>query len=73
MNECIAKLKAGGKFEDLAKEYSDGPSGPRGGDLGEFGRGAMVPAFDKELFKMKVGDVSGVVETPFGYHIIYRY
>ena len=73
LNECIAKLKAGGKFEDLAKEYSDGPSGPRGGDLGEFGRGAMVPAFDKELFKMKVGDVSGVVETPFGYHIIYRY
>ncbi|MFK7818024.1 MAG: peptidylprolyl isomerase [Planctomycetaceae bacterium] len=73
LNECIAKLKAGGKFEELAKEYSDGPSGPRGGDLGEFGQGQMVKEFDETLFKMKSGETSGVVETQFGYHIIYRY
>ena len=73
LNECIAKLKAGSEFEELAKEYSDGPSGPRGGDLGTFEEGQMVPAFDKVLFAMEVGSVSDVVETPFGYHIIYRY
>jgi parvulin-like peptidyl-prolyl isomerase len=73
LNECIGKLKAGGKFETLAAEYSDGPSGPRGGDLGEFGQGQMVKEFDAVLFKMKPGETSGVVETAFGYHIIYRY
>ena len=73
LQECIAKLKSGSKFEDLAKEYSDGPSGPRGGDLGSFGQGQMVPEFDKVLFKMKPGAVSDVVKTDFGYHIIYRY
>lgn len=73
MQECIAKLKKGEKFEELAKEYSDGPSAPRGGDLGEFAEGMMVPAFDKAIFGMKVGGVSDVVETDFGFHIIYRY
>lgn len=71
--ECIAKLKAGAKFADLAREYSDGPSGVRGGDLGEFPEGAMVPAFNDAAFALKVNGVSDVVETPFGYHIIYRY
>ena len=73
MNECIAKLKEGTEFEALAEEYSDGPSGPRGGDLGKFERGQMVAEFDKVLFEMEVGTVSDVVETMFGYHIIYRY
>lgn len=73
LQECIAKLKAGSKFEDLAKEYSDGPSGKNGGDLETFREGRMVPPFDAALFKMKVGGVSSVVETDFGYHIIYRY
>ena len=73
IEECIKKLAEGGKFEELAKEYSDGPSGPRGGDLGEFSEGQMVPAFDAALFKMKTGETSGVVETEFGFHVIYRY
>ena len=73
LNECIAKLEAGAEFEELAKEYSDGPSGPRGGDLGEVEVGAMVPQFENVLFATDVGGVSDVVETDFGYHIIYRY
>lgn len=61
------------KFEDLVKEYSDEPNaGARGGDLGKFPKGAMVPEFQNALDKMKVGDVSDIVETPFGYHVILR-
>jgi peptidyl-prolyl cis-trans isomerase C len=60
----------GANFEDLAKTMSDGPSGPRGGDLGEFGRGQMVPEFDAVVFTMKPGEVSEVVKTQFGYHVI---
>jgi parvulin-like peptidyl-prolyl isomerase len=73
IDEVVTKSKAGSKFEDLAKEYSDGPSAPRGGDLGEFPEGAMHPKFNEAVFALKVGATSGVVETPFGYHIIYRY
>ena len=73
IKEAIAKLEKGEKFEALAKEYSDGPSKTQGGDLGEFGTGQMVPAFDKAAFACKVGGVSDIVETPFGYHVIYRY
>lgn len=57
-------------FADLAQEYSDGPSGPQGGDLGLFGPGIMMPAFEEAAFALEVGEVSQVVETPFGYHII---
>lgn len=71
--EVLAKAEAGENFEDLAREYSDGPSAPRGGDLGSFGRGAMVPAFEDAAFGLDVGQVSGIVQTPFGYHIIQRY
>ena len=73
IKECLKKSAEGQKFEDLAKEYSDGPSGPEGGDLGEFGKGMMHPAFEKATFACEVGKVTDVVETPFGYHIIYRY
>jgi parvulin-like peptidyl-prolyl isomerase len=73
LQECVAKVKAGEKFAILAAEYSDGPSGPRGGDLGEFGEGAMHPAFNDAAFALKKGAVSGIVETPFGFHIITRY
>ena len=59
-------------FGELAKKYSDGPSGPKGGNLGRFGRGQMVPAFDKAVFALKPGEISGIVETPFGYHVIKR-
>jgi peptidyl-prolyl cis-trans isomerase C len=59
------------KFEDLAqKESDDVGSGSRGGDLGEFARGQMVPEFEKAAFEAKPGDVTPVVRTQFGYHII---
>lgn len=66
----LKKVKGGGDFAALAKENSDCPSKDRGGDLGLFGRGQMVPAFETAAFGMKVGDISDVVETQFGYHII---
>jgi parvulin-like peptidyl-prolyl isomerase len=60
------------KFGDLAKKHSEGPSGPRGGDLGAWPKGRMVPAFDQAIEKMKIGEVSDPVESPFGYHVILR-
>jgi peptidyl-prolyl cis-trans isomerase C len=66
----LTKVKEGGDFAALAKENSDCPSAANGGDLGLFGRGQMVKEFEDTAFGMKVGDVSGVVETQFGYHII---
>lgn len=60
-------------FEELVKEYSDEMgAGARGGDLGKFPKGAMVPEFQAGLEKTKVGEVSDLVETPFGYHVILR-
>ena len=72
----IEKLKAdisgGADFAELAREHSDCPSGRAGGDLGQFGRGQMVPEFETTAFGMNVGDTSDVVETDFGYHLIQR-
>ena len=59
-------------FAALAKQYSDDPGGKNGGDLGTFKKGAMTPAFEDAAFKLKVGEISGVVETSFGFHIIKR-
>jgi len=59
------------KFIELAKVHSTGPSGPKGGDLGYFAQGQMVPEFDAKVFSMKVGTISNPVKTQFGYHIIY--
>lgn len=59
-------------FAEEAKKNSDCPSGQEGGSLGWFGRGMMVPEFDKVAFEMKKGEISGVVTTQFGYHIIYK-
>ncbi len=72
ISEIESKLKSGEAFADLAKAHSDCPSSAKGGDLGKFGRGQMVGAFEESAFGMSVGDTSGVVETPFGYHIIHR-
>ena len=66
------RIVAGGDFAEEAKKNSDCPSGAHGGSLGWFGRGMMVPEFDKAAFEMKKGDVSGIVTTQFGYHIIYK-
>ncbi|MDD5059078.1 MAG: SurA N-terminal domain-containing protein [Sideroxydans sp.] len=60
-----------GNFAALAKQYSQDPgSATRGGDLGMFGRGAMVKPFEESVFSLKVGEVSGLVQSDFGYHII---
>jgi len=67
-----AEIDAGGDFADIAAEYSDCPSARDGGDLGSFARGMMVPEFENAAFALPVGEVSVVVETPFGYHLIQR-
>ena len=69
--DIISQLKGGADFIALAKEKSTGPSGPNGGDLGYFGRGAMVPAFETAAFDLGIGQHSQApVQTQFGWHII---
>jgi foldase protein PrsA len=70
-NEVLAKLKAGGSWDALAKQYSTDPaSKDKGGELGYFGRGQMVPQFQDAAFGAKIGQIVGPVKSPFGYHII---
>lgn len=67
----IAEEIAGGKtFEAAAAEYSSCPSKDAGGNLGEFGRGQMVPEFEEAAFALEIGTVSAPVKTQFGYHLI---
>ena len=69
--EALTKAKAGGDFSELAKQYSEGPTATRGGDLGYFSRGRMIPEFEEIAFSLEnVGDISDVIKTKFGYHII---
>ena len=71
--QVLGEVRAeGAVFEELAKKYSEGPTGPRGGLLGTFGRGKMVPPFDKAVFELEPGGISDVVETRFGFHVIRR-
>ncbi len=70
LEELAAAARDGEDFAELARVYSEGPSGPQGGDLGFFGRGSMVPAFEDVAFGLEVGQVSAPVKTEFGYHII---
>lgn len=71
--DLLERARQGEDFAELAREYSDGPSNVRGGDLGEFGEGVMMPAFEKAVFESEVGEIPDIVQTPFGYHVIYRY
>jgi parvulin-like peptidyl-prolyl isomerase len=72
--EILVKARAGEKWEALAAEFTDEPgSKETAGDLGHFGRGQMVPAFEKAAFELAIGAVSDVVQTPFGFHVIQRY
>jgi peptidyl-prolyl cis-trans isomerase C len=68
--KLLKQIQGGADFAKVAKECSDCPSAPRGGDLGYFKRGQMAPEFEKAAFALKVGQVSDVVKTEFGYHII---
>lgn len=66
------QLTTGSSFTDLARTHSKCPSGARGGDLGAFGRGQMVPEFENAAFGLDVGGFSEPVQTQFGYHLINR-
>lgn len=68
--EILAQLQNGGDFEKLAKKHSTCPSGKKGGHLGEFRQGQMVPAFDKVVFSCSLLEPYGPLHTQFGYHII---
>lgn len=69
--QAIAEeIRAGADFAETAKAKSTGPSGPSGGELGWFGKGRMVPAFEDAVVKMEVGQVSDPVQTEFGWHVI---
>lgn len=70
--DILKKLKEGKKFEDLAKDFSLCGSAVQGGDLGEFSKGMMVPSFEKAVLQLKPNELSGIVRTQFGYHIIKR-
>jgi len=68
--ELLAQVKGGGSFSELAKRFSECPSGKRGGDLGWFGQGQMVKEFEKAAFGAQKGDIVGPVKTQFGWHLI---
>jgi peptidyl-prolyl cis-trans isomerase C len=70
-NEILASIQAGEiSFEDAARDNSSCPSSSQGGNLGDFGRGQMVPEFDQACFDMEEGEVRGPIKTQFGYHLI---
>lgn len=68
--KVLEQLKGGAKFEDLAKKVSVDSSAAKGGDLGWFSKGNMVPAFEKAVYALKEGQTSGIIKSEFGYHII---
>jgi peptidyl-prolyl cis-trans isomerase C len=71
--EVKKKIDEGEDFSKLAEEYSECPSKKRGGDLGWFGKGAMVRAFEVAAFTAEEGEVVGPIKTEFGWHVIYVY
>ena len=71
--EIKKKIDDGEEFSKLAEEFSECPSKKRGGDLGWFGKGAMVRPFEVAAFSADEGEIVGPVKTEFGYHVIYVY
>ncbi|ATH07246.1 peptidylprolyl isomerase [Halobacteriovorax marinus] len=72
ITDLLKKIEEGKSFEELARDYSNCPSGKDGGNLGSFGKGMMVKPFEQAAFALKVGEVSGAVRTQFGFHLIKR-
>ena len=72
IQNLLERAKAGEDFAELAKEFSNCPSGKNGGDLGEFSKGDMVKPFEAAAFNLKKDEISNIVETRYGYHIIKR-
>jgi peptidyl-prolyl cis-trans isomerase C len=70
IQDAADRVRKGEAFEEVAKDVSQDGSAAKGGDLGYFSRGEMVPAFDEAAFSLKKGEVSEIVETRFGYHVI---
>lgn len=71
-NMVLERLQKGEKFGNIAKKVSLCPSGKRGGDLGTFTRGKMVKEFEKAAFALDKGQISPIIKTKFGYHLIKR-
>ncbi|HKZ94807.1 MAG TPA: peptidylprolyl isomerase [Candidatus Bathyarchaeia archaeon] len=70
--KILERLGKGEKFANIAREVSLCPSGKRGGDLSTFGRGQMVKEFETVAFALQKGQLSSIVKTKFGYHVIKR-
>ncbi len=68
--EIKKKIEDGEDFAEMAKKFSACPSGQKGGDLGTFGQGMMVPEFDVVVFNEELGKVHGPIKTQFGYHLL---
>ena len=69
-DEMLQRLQEGESFEDLAKEHSLDPSAVKGGDVGYFKKGQLIPEFEEVAFSLKKDDLSDIVQSPFGFHII---
>lgn len=71
--ECLHKIRGGAELSEMVGEYSDEPgAGERDGDLGVFKREVMIKSFSDAAFDLRVGEISEVIETPYGFHIIQR-
>lgn len=68
--DLLRRIRQGQNFEALARDFSTCPSKAKGGDLGWFGPGKMVPAFEEAVKRMGIGAISDIVQTQFGFHII---